>query len=121
MKWCFLHILLFTIVLMLQAQNKSTSEHRPAVIKLEAGWNKSESENTPSSNAQTIAEGIVFYTNSDGIFITLPKAVGNVKLFSLTGEVVWAGNLVQGRFFIPVRAGIYFLKVNSKSYKVVCK
>jgi len=115
----FLVVLCF-FVLTIQAQNKSASEHRPAVAKTEA-WNKADSENAPTSNAQTIAEGIVFSTNSDGIFITLPKAVGNVKLFSLTGEVVWTGNLVQGRFFIPTRAGIYFLKVNNKSYKVVCK
>ncbi len=121
MKTNLLLALILLFVLSTQAQNKSASDHKPTVVKTDAGWNKSESDNAPSGNAQTIAEGIVFSTNSDGIFITLPKAVGNVKLFSLTGEVVWMGNLVQGRFFIPTRAGIYFLKVNNKSYKVVCK
>jgi hypothetical protein len=121
MKLYLFLVVLFIFVLAGFAQNKSASEHRPAVAKSEAGWNKAESENAPTSNAQTIAEGIVFSTNSGGIYITLPKAVGNVKLFSLTGEVVWTGNLVQGRFYIPTRAGIYFLKVNNKSYKVVCK
>jgi len=28
---------------------------------------------------------------------------------------------VQGRFFIPTRQGIYFLRINNKSYKVICK
>jgi len=121
MKTYLFIVILCFFVLAAWAQNKSASEHRPAVVKSEAGWNKSDNENTQGNNAQTIAEGIVYSTNSEGIFITLPKAVGNVKLFSLTGEVVWTGNLVQGRFFIPTRAGIYFLKVNNKSYKVVCK
>lgn len=121
MKTLFLHIALFLFVLAVGAQNKSATDHRPAVVKSESGWNKSENDNQQTGTSQTVADGIVFSTNSDGIFITMPKAVGNVKLFSLTGEVVWAGNLVQGRFFIPTRAGIYFLKVNNKSYKVVCK
>ncbi len=121
MKTYFILLMLFLFVFAGTAQNKSTSEHRPAVVKSDATWNKTESESSASGNTQTIAEGIVFSTNSEGIFITLPKSVGNVKLFSLTGEVVWTGNLVQGRFFIPIRAGIYFLKVNNKSYKVVCK
>ncbi len=118
--YLFLFVPLF-FVLAISAQNRNTSEHRPAVVKSEATWNKTDNENTPGGNTQTIAEGIVFSTSSEGIYITLPKAVGNVKLFSLTGEVVWTGNLVQGRFFIPTRPGIYFLKVNNKSYKVVCK
>jgi len=42
-------------------------------------------------------------------------------LFALTGQLLWSGNLVQGRFFIPVRQGIYFLRINGKSYKVICK
>ena len=37
------------------------------------------------------------------------------------GDVVWQGNLVQGRFFIPMRPGVYFLRVNNKSYKVICR
>ena len=108
-------------VMTFTAQNKSNADHRPMVIKGDAGWPKSDNENQQVNNTQIIADGIIFSSNQQGIFITLPKSTGNVKLFSLTGEVVWSGNLVQGRFFIPTRPGIYFLKVNNKSYKVVCK
>lgn len=120
MKTSLLYIALFLFVLAVYAQNKS-ADHKPTVVKSESGWNKQDSDNQQNGTTQTVADGIVFSTNSDGILITMPKAVGNVKLFSLTGEVVWGGNLVQGRFFIPTRPGIYFLKVNNKSYKVVCK
>jgi len=78
MKTYLVLVVLFLFVLASFAQSRSASEHRPAVVKSEGGWNKADSENAPTSNAQTIAEGIVFSTNSDGIFITLPKAVGNV-------------------------------------------
>lgn len=121
MKTLLFYVSLFLFVLAANAQNKSASDHRPTVVKSESGWNKTDNDTQQGGNVQTATDGIVFSTNSEGILITLPKAIGNVKLFSLTGEVVWTGNLVQGRFFIPTRAGIYFLKVNNKSYKVVCK
>lgn len=121
MKTNTLLFLLFLFALTVTAQNKNNAEHRPAIVKSEAGWNKSDNESQQANNSQTVMDGITFSTSQEGIYITLPKSTGNVKLFSLTGEVVWSGNLVQGRFFIPTRAGIYFLKVNNKSYKVVCK
>jgi hypothetical protein len=103
------------------AQQKNTTDHKSSVVKSEAAWSKSEAESSQSATTQIVVDGITYSTTQNGIFITMPKAVGNVKLFSLTGEVVWSGNLVQGRFFIPTRAGIYFLKVNNRSYKIVCK
>lgn len=117
-----LHILLLVLITLPSiAQNKSNVEQRTPVVKSDAGWNKSENESTQANSAQVISDGITINTKQNGIYITMPKAVANVKLFSLTGELVWAGNLVQGRFFIPTQAGIYFLRVNNKSYKVVCK
>jgi hypothetical protein len=121
MKTSIFILSIFLFVLNVTSQNKNISDRRPTVLKTDAGWNKSENDFQQSSNKQTIADGIIFSSTNEGIFITLTKVSGNVKLFSLTGEVVWSGNLVQGRFFIPTKAGIYFLKVNSKSYKVVCK
>jgi len=108
-------------LLTLSAQNKTTSDHKTSVVKADANWNKSDADTSPANNTQTVADGIAYSTTSEGIFIVMPKAVGVVKLFSLTGEAVWSGNLVQGRFFIPTRQGIYFLRVNNKSYKVICK
>jgi len=97
-------------------------ESRTTVLKPNANWNKSESETAPVGNAiVSISEGISYSTTSEGILLIMPKASNNVKLFALTGDVVWQGNLVQGRFFIPMRPGVYFLRVNNKSYKVICR
>lgn len=122
MKFSYILLLLTVFILPTIAQNKGNVEQRTPVVKNESSWNKEKDNDTPQTNAQqTISDGITISTKQNGIFITMPKAVANVKLFSLTGELVWAGNLVQGRFFIPTQAGIYFLRVNNKSYKVVCK
>lgn len=121
---CILAVLSVLFVLLgtnqIFAQQKNATEHKSAVIKTEQTWSKPDSESA-QTNTQSIVDGITYSTTQNGIFITMPKAVGNVKIFSLTGEVVWSGNLVQGRFFIPTRAGIYFLKINNRSYKIVCK
>lgn len=121
MKFILLIITLVLLTMPTTAQNKSNVEQRTPVVKNDASWSKSDNESSQSTSLQTISEGITINTKQNGIYITMPKAVANVKLFSLTGELVWAGNLVQGRFFIPTQAGIYFLRVNNKSYKVVCK
>lgn len=113
-------VILSLCVLPAVAQNKQ-NEQRPTVVKQDASWNKNYPESNPSNGNQTLAEGIVYSTNQNGIYITISKSSENIKLFSLTGEVVWAGNLVQGRFFIPTSPGIYFLRINNKSYKIVCK
>ncbi len=97
-------------------------EPRTGVTKPDANWTKSESETTAITNPIiNIAEGISYSTTSEGILLIMPKASSNIKLFALTGDVVWQGNLVQGRFFIPMRPGVYFLRVNNKSYKVICR
>lgn len=68
-----------------------------------------------------VADGFSYYNNDGGIFLILPKPNNNVRLFALTGQVIWTGELVSGRFFIPTRPGIYILRVNGKSYKLSCK
>ena len=97
-------------------------EPRSTVVKPDATWTKSDNETTPTTNQIiSIAEGISYSTSSEGILLIMPKASSNIKLFALTGDVVWQGNLVQGRIFIPMRPGVYILRVNSKSYKVICR
>lgn len=68
-----------------------------------------------------VADGFSYYSNDGGIFLILPKPNNNVRLFALTGQVIWTGELVSGRFFIPTKQGIYILRVNGKSYKLSCK
>ncbi len=84
-----------------------------------SSWNKSDNE-TPSQTTQT-NEAVSFSANSEGIFITILNGTNKIKLFSLTGQQLLNGDLTQGRFFIPTRKGIYFLRINNKSYKVICK
>ncbi len=97
-------------------------EPRTGVTKPDANWTKTENETAAIPNPLiNIAEGISYGTTSEGILLIMPKASSTVKLFALTGDVVWQGNLVQGRFFIPMRPGVYFLRVNNKSYKVICR
>lgn len=121
MKPCFLIIFLTVFITPFYAQNKNSGDSRPATeVKQESTWNKSENENN-QNNLITTVDGVTYSTNADGISLTLPKATNSIKLFTLTGEVFWSGDLVQGKFFIPTRRGIYFLRINNKSYKVVCK
>jgi hypothetical protein len=110
------------------ADNKKPTNSGTPIIKIESTWANSTTENssntsanTNSANTITINEDITYFTSNEGLFITLSKPTSNVKLFSLTGEIVWKGNLVQGNFLIPIKQGIYFLRINNKSYKVLRK
>jgi hypothetical protein len=49
------------------------------------------------------------------------EGTNKIKLFALTGQLLFNGELSQGRFFIPTKQGIYFLRINNKSFKVICK
>jgi hypothetical protein len=116
----YIFILFFLVLcLIVIAQNKSTGDNRTVVVKSE-GWNRNDTDNSSQSPSVTV-DGVTYIPKQDGILITLPRASNNVKLLAMTGEVVWSGDLVQGKFFIPTRPGIYFLRINNKSYKVVCK
>jgi hypothetical protein len=112
------------------AQNSSKSEQHASVqnfvIKLDGSvqnnWTKSENDNSTTQNVQTTEnESVSFSSSSDGIYITINKGSNKIKLFALTGQLLLNGDLSQGRFFIPTHRGIYFLKINNNSYKVVCK
>jgi len=85
-------------------------------------WVKEENESpTQVNTVVTSNDNLTYTTNFDGIVLTLANGTSNVKLFALTGQLLWTGDLTPGRFFIPTRPGIFFLRVNNKSYKVICK
>lgn len=121
MKIQLIYTLLLLTTITSFAQNKTSGEQRTTVVKTENGWSKNENEPNQNNSVQVISDGITLTTKPNGISITIPKTVANLKLFALTGEVVWTGNLVQGKFFIPTQTGIYFLRINNKSYKIICK
>lgn len=89
---------------------------------LQTSWIKSENDGITSTN--TVASGnenVSFSATANGIFVTIISGTNKIKLFALTGQLLLNGDLTQGRFFIPTRQGIYILRVNNKSYKVICK
>jgi hypothetical protein len=95
---------------------------RPSVVKIEGEGLLPVSKKDTTANQQIIqADGFSYYTTAAGIYIYFPKPNNYVRLFALTGQVLWSGELVSGRFFIPTGEGIYFLRVNNKSYKISCK
>lgn len=115
--------------LSLIGQNTAKSDNRTpsqnVVVKAEGTTGtfiKQENENTPGTSAQVLSsENVTFSTTANGINVTINGGTNKVQLFALTGQLIFNGDLKQGRFFIPTREGIYFLKVNNKSHKVVCK
>ena len=88
----------------------------------QSGWVKIDNDvsaatiTTPSGN-----ENVSYYGTSEGIYVTINNGTNKIKLIALTGQMLLNGDLTQGRFFIPTRKGIYFLEINNKSYKVICK
>ena len=113
----------------LSAQNPAKSDQHPppnVVIRLEGsvqnGWNKNDTESVSKTNIQTAGnDNVSFNTTSEGIYISIIKGPNKIKLFALTGQLLLNGDLSQGRFFIPTRKGIYFLRINTNSYKIICK
>ncbi len=103
---------------------QSPDPSKTSVVKIEgsAQFSKTDVERAATTTQQIIsADGFSYYTTSGGIYLVFPKPNNNVRLFALTGQVLWSGELVSGRFYIPTGEGIYFLRVNNKSYKVSCK
>jgi len=117
----FLSVLISCFQAELYAQQ---DQNRPSVVKIEGTgeFSRTESDKSVPANQQIIsAEGFSYYTTSSGIYMYFPRPNNNVRLFALTGQLIWSGELVSGRFYIPTGEGIYFLRVNNKSYKVSCK
>lgn len=82
-----------------------------------------QNDDAPSNSNQqtTVNENVSYFSSADGIVITINNGVNKIKLFALTGQVLFNGSLSQGRFLIQTRKGIYLLKINNNSYKVTCK
>lgn len=106
------------------AQNGARSENKAAipngVVRLDreqSDWVKTENDNPQLQDNENVS----FSATSEGINIIIISGDNKIQLLALTGQSLLSGNLSHGRFFIPARKGIYILKINGKSYKVVCK
>ncbi len=129
MKRLFSILILSVFAQIIFAQNQNRSDQRTQTqnvfIKLDGnnqtGWNR-DNDNSNTLNAPVNGtENVNFNTTSEGIYITIIKGTNEIKLYALTGQLLLDGNLAQGRFFIPAVKGIYFLRINNKSFKAVCK
>ena len=108
-----------------QTPKADTHSGQAVVIKIEGsqnGWSRGDNDSGQGANATIVAnENVSFIGTSDGIYVTITSGTNKIKLFALTGQLLFNGDLTQGRFLIRTGTGIYFLKVNNKPYKVICK
>jgi hypothetical protein len=129
MKRILTYIFLFVSVVTIYAQNTSKVDSRitnqTTVIRIDGStqtiWEKDYDTPTPTNTITTVNENVSFYSTSEGIYITILSGTNKIKLFALTGQLLFNGDLAQGRLYILTRKGIYFLKVNNKSFKVICR
>lgn len=129
MKRVLLFLFIITSFTTLFAQNVNKSDARTAsqnaVVKADGSTNafvKSEGDSPQGATGQSAAgENVSYHPTPTGINVTIWGGTNKIQLYALTGQLIFNGELNQGRFFIPTRQGIYFLKINSKSFKVVCK
>jgi hypothetical protein len=130
MKRIFTLLFLFVTVASLFAQNAAKGDSRAAgqttVIRIDGStqnvWIKADNDaSTTTTTTTSGSESVSFNSTTDGIFITILSGTNKIKLFALTGQLLFNGDLTQGHFLIQARKGIYFLKINNKSFKVICK
>ena len=123
----FLFLCMSVAGILAQSATKSDNHtsNQTVFIRIEGnqnGWARGDND-TSQGTASPVSgtENVSFNGTSDGIYITINSGTNKIKLFALTGQLLLDGDLTQGRFFIPTRKGIYFLKINNKSFKVICK
>ncbi len=123
----FLFLCMSVAGILAQSATKSDNHtsNQTVFIRIEGnqnGWARADNETSQgAASAVSGTENVSFNGTSDGIYITINSGTNKIKLFALTGQLLLDGDLTQGRFFIPTRKGIYFLKINNKSFKVICK
>jgi hypothetical protein len=124
---------LFTIIILLiiifspipqyvMAGNQSSNHNKVSNDGSQSGWVKVDNDVNLSSYIPAIGnENVSYYANYEGIYVIINSGSNKIKLYALTGQLLSSGDLTLGRFFSPTRRGIYFLKINNKTYKVICK
>ncbi len=99
------------------AQTTTKSDTHTSLIRIEGSNDAPQGTNTTVSGTENVS----FYGTSEGIYVTINSGSNKIKVFALTGQLIFNGDLTQGRFLIQTRTGIYFLKINNKNFKVICK
>ena len=123
-----LFLITFGMGLYAQSNRKgdSHSANPNTVIRIEGsaqnGWVKGDNDSSTGSYTPALGnENVSFNGTSEGIYVNIISGTNKIKLYALTGQVLFNGVMTQGRFLLPQKPGIYFLIINNKSYKVICK
>jgi len=123
-----LFLAITTVGMYAQSNQKgdSHSVNQNTIIRIEGsvqgGWFKGDTDNSAGTTAPALGNENVSYSGTaEGIYVTILSGTNKIKLYALTGQLLFNGVLTQGRFLIRASTGIYFLKINNKSYKVICK
>jgi len=56
-----------------------------------------------------------------GVRLLLTESVNEVKIYTITGQLLESRNSAKGEYFQPLQKGAYMLKVNQQSCKLICK
>jgi hypothetical protein len=130
MKRILTYLFLLVSVTTVSAQNTAKADAhysgQTTVIRIDGSapnsWLKGDNDGAAANTTPVTGnENVNFSSTAEGVFINILNGTNKIKLFALTGQLLSSGDLNQGRWFIPTRKGIYFLKINNKSYKVICK
>jgi len=121
--------LVFTVAVLFAQNNQKGDSHsanQNTLIRIEGsaqnGWVKGDNDTSVgTSNPASGNENVSYNATSDGIYVTILGGTNKIKLFALSGQLLFNAVMTQGRFLITARTGIYFLRVNNKNYKVICK
>jgi len=119
--------LIFTLT-GLSAQNSRSENHstnQNSALRNDGaqyGWQKIDNDASLGSNVPASGnENVSYSSTSEGIYVTITSGTNKIKLYALTGQLLSNGDLSPGHYFTPTRRGIYFLKINTRTYKVICK
>ncbi len=124
MKKLCLILSLIGMVCFMQINLMAQSYTKPSVLRIDTDAQfpeKNQFKNIQQNQSPNVKEDFTYYTTSSGIYISFKNTNNDVRLFALTGQVLWSGELVSGKFFIPTGEGIFFLRVNNKTHKISCK
>ena len=125
MKQLFTLVFFFISIYCLSAQNVARGDYYSAnqkMVSIQNGWIRVDNDASGITNSPALGnENVSYFGTSEGIFVSVISGTNYIKLYALTGQLLSYGILSQGRYFTPTRQGIYFLKINNKAYKVICK
>ena len=121
--------LVFTVAVLFAQNNQKGDSHsanQNTLIRIEGsaqnGWVKGDNDTSTGTNTPASGnENVSYNATADGIYVTILGGTNKIKLFALSGQLLFNAVMTQGRFLITARTGIYFLRINNKNYKVICK